>query len=80
LKTFITDKCSGRYKVSTTWWNWTALRILNQAKAVIGESTLMRHDWTKMVEVKLTFMTDRLQSKGDRVRYMQHAKTNHLRW
>jgi len=42
-------------KVSRTGWNRVALQILNQAKVVVRESALMRHDWTKVVEVKLAF-------------------------
>ena len=67
------------YKVSTTGWNWTTLHVFNQAKVVVGESTLMCLGWTK-VEVELASMTNWLWRMVCRGNYRYQTYANYSWW
>jgi len=65
-------------KTSTTGLNH--ITNLNQAKVVVRKSTFMCHGWTKVVDVKLVSVTNRLRSMMPRIRFMQHAEANYPYW
>ena len=48
------------------------MKYLNRSMVAVEESVLMRHVKTKVVEVELASVTDRLQSMVARTRNMQH--------
>jgi len=54
------------------------MKHLNRAMVMVEESILVYHIETKVVDVKLVFVTDRPQSMVARVGYMQYNKSTQL--
>jgi len=65
-------------KISTTEFNHTTHSQSGQGS--VRESTLMLYGWTKMLQMELTSVTNRLRSIISRTRHMQYVKANHLCW
>ena len=67
-------------KASTTGWNSKPHHESSVRPRWGGGTTLMCHDWNKVVEVKLSSVTNRLQSMVTQIRCMQHNKATQLYW